>query len=156
MRHLWRRKRRWNISNQIEIMEIGCDGKILSRFRRRAWRTDFRLDDWIYCTLCIHTFRNYRQYSATAILQTFQFTVVHALGFSGVTSRILATDFSEYHCNFKSHMKFSCHSLIPFLPLFCSCQFRRLDSTILDYCSLRPPSDCALGTDHTENTAFYG
>jgi hypothetical protein len=25
-------------------------------------------------------------------------------------------------------MNSSCHSLIPFLPLFCSCQFRRLDS----------------------------
>jgi hypothetical protein len=32
------------------------------------------------------------------------------------------------HCNFKSSMKSSFHSLIPFLPLFCSCQFRRLDS----------------------------
>jgi hypothetical protein len=42
------------------------------------------------------------------------------------TSRILATGQSQ--CNFKSHMKSSCHSLIPFLPLFCSCQFRRLDS----------------------------
>jgi hypothetical protein len=25
-------------------------------------------------------------------------------------------------------MKSSCHSLVPFLPLFCDCQFRRLDS----------------------------
>jgi hypothetical protein len=25
-------------------------------------------------------------------------------------------------------MKSSCHSLVPFLPLFCSCQFQRLDS----------------------------
>jgi hypothetical protein len=32
------------------------------------------------------------------------------------------------HCHFKSHVKSSFHSLIPFLPLFCSCQFRRLDS----------------------------
>jgi hypothetical protein len=32
------------------------------------------------------------------------------------------------HCSFKSHMKFSFHSLIPFLLLFCTCQHRRLDS----------------------------
>jgi hypothetical protein len=32
------------------------------------------------------------------------------------TSRILTTDLSQSHCNFNSHMKSSCHSLIPFLP----------------------------------------
>jgi hypothetical protein len=32
------------------------------------------------------------QYSAIADLQTFQFTVAHALGFSVSTSRLLATD----------------------------------------------------------------
>jgi hypothetical protein len=37
-------------------------------------------------------------YSAIAILHTFQFTVTHALGFSIVTSRILATDLSQSHC----------------------------------------------------------
>jgi hypothetical protein len=35
---------------------------------------------------------------------------------------------SQSHCYFRSHMKSSFHSLIPFLPLFCSCQFQRLDS----------------------------
>jgi hypothetical protein len=59
--------------------------------------------------------RDYRQYSAIAILHTFQFTVTHALGFLVFTSRILATDLSQFHFNFKSHMKSSCHSLIPFL-----------------------------------------
>jgi hypothetical protein len=34
----------------------------------------------------------YRQYSATADLYTFQFTVAHALGFPIFTSRLLATD----------------------------------------------------------------
>jgi hypothetical protein len=67
-------------------------------------------------------------YSATVILHAFQFTTAHALGFSVLTSRILATDLSQYHWNFKSHVKSSLHCLIPFLPLFCSCQFRRLDS----------------------------
>jgi hypothetical protein len=51
---------------------------------------------------------------------------VDQLGFSVFTSRILAMDLSQSH--FKSHMNCSCHSLVPFLPLFCSCQFQRLDS----------------------------
>jgi hypothetical protein len=66
----------------------------------------------------------------------FQFTVAHAVGFSVFTSRILATDLSHSHCNFKSHVKSSLPRLIPFLPLFCSCQLRRLDSTRLDYGSI--------------------
>jgi hypothetical protein len=67
-------------------------------------------------------------YSAIAILHTCQFTVPNALEFLVFTSRIQATDLSQSHCNVKSHMKSSCHSLIHFLPLFCSCQFRRLNS----------------------------
>jgi hypothetical protein len=30
------------------------------------------------------------------------------------------------HCHFKSRMKFYLHSLIPFLPLFCSCQLNSI------------------------------
>jgi hypothetical protein len=87
-----------------------------------TYKTGFGLDDWIYCTLCIHTTWDYRQYSATAILHTFQFTVAHSLGFSVLTSCILVVDLSQSHCHFKSHMKSSFPSLIPFLPLFCNCQ----------------------------------
>jgi hypothetical protein len=54
-------------------------------------------------------------HSAIAILHTSQFTVAHALGFSVFTSRIPATDLSQPHCNFKSHMKYSWYGLIPFL-----------------------------------------
>jgi hypothetical protein len=72
--------------------------------------------DLIYCTLYIHAVRDYRQYSDIAVLHTFQFTVAQALGFSVFTSRILATDLSQSHCNFNSHMKSSWYSLIPFLP----------------------------------------
>jgi hypothetical protein len=72
-------------------------------------------------TIYIHTTRNYRQYSTIAIPRTFQFTVAHALGFSIFTSRILATDLSQSHCHFKSHMESSFHSLIHFFPLFCRC-----------------------------------
>jgi hypothetical protein len=83
----------------------------------------------------IHTTRDYKQYSAIAVVHTLRLTVAHALGFSVFTSRILATGLSQPHCNFKSHMKSSCHSLI--LPChFCSCQFRNLDSTALYCCSI--------------------
>jgi hypothetical protein len=37
------------------------------------------------------------------------------LEFSVFISRILTTDLSQFHCHFKSSMKSSCHSLIPFL-----------------------------------------
>jgi hypothetical protein len=59
---------------------------------------------------------DYRQYSAVAILHTFQFTVAHALGFPAFCNRILATDLSQSHWQFISHMKSSFHSLIHFLP----------------------------------------
>jgi hypothetical protein len=52
------------------------------------------MDDWIYCTLYIHTVRNYTQYSDIADIHTLQFTVTHALGSLASTSRIVATDLS--------------------------------------------------------------
>jgi hypothetical protein len=55
----------------------------------------------------------------------------HALGFSAFIIRILATDLQQSHCNFKAHMKSSFRSLIPVLPLFCNCHFRRLSSAPL-------------------------
>jgi hypothetical protein len=61
-------------------------------------------------TLYIHTTRDYRQYSAIAILHTLQVTVTHSLGFSVLTSRILATDLTQSHCHFTSHM-------VSFVPL---------------------------------------
>jgi hypothetical protein len=77
-------------------------------------QTGFGLGDWIYWHLK-HSPRNYRQYSAIADLHTLQFTVTHAVVFSVFISRILATDLSQSHCNFKLHMKSSSfHSLIPY------------------------------------------
>jgi hypothetical protein len=64
-------------------------------------KTGFGFDDWIYCILYIHANRDYKKYSAIAILHTFQLTVAHALEFSFCTSRILATDLSQSHCNIK-------------------------------------------------------
>jgi hypothetical protein len=52
--------------------------------------TGSKSDDWISVT-SVTISPNYNQYSAIADLQTFHFTVVHALGFSVSTSRILAT-----------------------------------------------------------------
>jgi hypothetical protein len=66
-------------------------------------------------------------YSAISVLHILQFTVPHALWFSVFTSRLLATDLSQSHCNFKLHMKSSLHRLVPSLLLFCDCQFRGLD-----------------------------
>jgi hypothetical protein len=104
--------------------------------------------DWFHCTLYIHN----------SGLHTFQLTFTHALRFSVFTSRILATDLSQSHCHFKTHMKSSWHSIIPFLSLFYSCKFRKLDSllstTVLYSFAYY---DCVLlqpfGKDHTENTA---
>jgi hypothetical protein len=90
-----------------------------------TYKTGFGLNGWIYCTLYIHTVRDCKQYSAIAIVHTLESTVTHALQFSVFTSRILATDLSQFHCNFKLNVKSSYHRLTPFLPLFCSCQFRR-------------------------------
>jgi hypothetical protein len=106
---------------------VTCRGLLVN------YKTSFGLDDWIYWH--IHSVRDYRQYSATADLYTFQFIVTHALGFSVFTSLILATDLSRSQYNFKPHTKSSFHSPIHLLPLLYSCQFRRLDSTRLDYCS---------------------
>jgi hypothetical protein len=99
----------------------------------RVWVTHkrgFRFEDWIYFILYIHTFRDHRQYSAIAILHTFQFTAGDALGFSVFISRILAADLSQSHCNFKSPVKSSVHRLIPSLPFLLS--HLRLPSSELD------------------------
>jgi hypothetical protein len=93
-----------------------------------TYRRGFGLDDCNYCTLYIHMTQDYRQYRVISILHTLQFTVANALGSSVFTSRILATHLSQSHCHFKSNMKPSFHSLIPFLPVSCSCQYRRQDS----------------------------
>jgi hypothetical protein len=47
-----------------------------------TYKTGFGLHDGIYCAIYIHTLRDYRQYSAIAILHTLQFTVAYSLGVS--------------------------------------------------------------------------
>jgi hypothetical protein len=91
---------------QIWVNIVTCRGDLFMGFGS---------DHWIYCSLYtdsseLQAIQRYR-YSTH-----FQFTVAQALGFSVFTTRILATDLSQSHCNLKSHMMSSLHRLIPFLP----------------------------------------
>jgi hypothetical protein len=83
-RPLWKPRHRWVGKSKTGL-------KIIVMFRG-DYRRGFGLDHCIYCTLYIHTTRDYRQYSAIADLHPLQFIVTHALGFSDFTSHILATD----------------------------------------------------------------
>jgi hypothetical protein len=104
--------------------------------------------DWVIGFIAPYTFttRDYRQYSTIAILHIFQFTVPNVLGFSVFTSRILATDLSQSHCNFNSHTKSSWQSIIVFLPVLLnhfqlpSPEFNQILSTTILYSALRPYS----------------
>jgi hypothetical protein len=91
------------------------------------YKTGSGLDDWIYWHF-IHTLRDCRQHRAITDLHTFQFTVTHVLGSSVFTCRILATDLINSLTVTLNHTWSFLHRLIPILPLFCNCQFRRLDS----------------------------
>jgi hypothetical protein len=105
----------------------------------------------LFITPCTITTGDYRQYSAIADLHILQFIVTHALGFSVLTNHILATDLSQSHCNFKTLMKSSSPSIVPFLPLFFNCHLNSIPSSSsgrlaspnrlycrLDYCSILP------------------
>jgi hypothetical protein len=98
---------------------------------------------WFTDTLCINTNWGYTQYSAIADLHTLDFARTHALRFQVFTSRILATDLSQSHCNFNWHMKSYVHRLILFFPSNSSASkfiswpagVPKLDSSLLDYYS---------------------
>jgi hypothetical protein len=106
-------------------------------------------------TLYIYTVRDYRQYGAIAILHTFHFTVTHPLGLPVFTSLILATDLSQSHCNFRSHVKTSWHRLIPFLPfLQLPIPKTRLHSTTLDYCCILRCTPSTSTTPVLLNTSY--
>jgi hypothetical protein len=55
---------------------------------------------------------NYNLYSAIADLQTFHFTVAHALGFSVFTSRLLATDLNTETITSNHYEVFLIHSVL--------------------------------------------
>jgi hypothetical protein len=105
---------------------IHCDDSRLC-----AWLVR-RVLDWMIEFIAPYTFTQLGttcNYRVIAYLHTLQFTAAYALGFPVFTSRILATDLSQSHCRFKSHMKCSFHSLIPFLS-FCN-HLRLLTLSIL-------------------------
>jgi hypothetical protein len=128
------------------------------------YRREFGFDDWICCVLYIHTTRNYRQYSAVAIVHSLQFTVTHALGFSVFTSRILATVSSQSHCEVLLSRPNSFLDISSQSPSTAISRTRpnSLPTSILySFLALHfsPSSDCVLlqliGTDPTVNTVFY-
>jgi hypothetical protein len=83
---------------------------------------------WLDLLQLIHSqFETTGNYSAIAVPHT-HFPPYHCTRFSVFTSGILATGYNRLTVVFKSHMESSFHSLISFLPLFCNCHFRRLDS----------------------------
>jgi hypothetical protein len=86
-------------------------------------KTRFDLGGWIYCTLhsYISGLQALQRYRRSRHFTVHRYTSVF-------TSRILATDLQQSRCHFKLHIKSSLYRLISFLPLFCNCQFRRLDS----------------------------
>jgi hypothetical protein len=87
---------------------------------------------------------NTGNYSAISISTLYR-SLLHPLMSSVFTSRILATGLSQSHFNFKSHVKFSWHSLISFLPFLLNhlcLPSPELYPIALGYCSilLRTPS----------------
>jgi hypothetical protein len=116
--------------NHYNVMSCGHFCTVTCKGVSCAWLW-WWVADWMIGLTVPYTIthiRKYWQYSAITDVHTSQFTVTRALPFSVFTSRILATDLSQPHCNFKSYMKYSCHRIISFSPLFFNCQFRRLDS----------------------------
>jgi hypothetical protein len=92
------------------------------------YRRDFGLDDWIYWHL-INTTPDYRQLQRYYWSTNFRYSSpLHT--HDGFQSSLVVSLQRIYksHCHLKPHMKSSCRNLIPFLPLFSSCQFRKLDS----------------------------
>jgi hypothetical protein len=136
------------------MLYVTCYITDVSQFRglRVIYNTGFGLADWIYWHF-IHITRDYRQYGAITDLRTLQFTFAHAQELSAFTSRILATGFQQSHCHFNSHMESSFHSQIPFLPLFCSYQFRRLDSIRFD--SIPPLPSSYPGRLASRNSTYH-
>jgi hypothetical protein len=119
--------------------------------------------------LYFHTVRDYRHYGTITILLTLQFTAAHdALGLWVFTSHLLAMGLSQSHWHFKSHMKFSLHSLIPFLPLLLNhlglpspnsthFSFNHCSVPLL-FCFSYCPAEHFLKllyNDPTENTIFF-
>jgi hypothetical protein len=133
------------------------------------WRiiTDSVFYDRIYWRLLCTISLNYKQYSDVADLHIFQFTVVHALGFSVYTSRILATDLNtgtitwnyyEVVLSFSSSITLDCRLTrtrpnSPIQSLLCCIPILLVMDSVLISATNRFPL-YSLGSDIMENT-FY-
>jgi hypothetical protein len=115
-------------TNVIEVSEVLIAAKKLKYcYVKRRCVTYRRVFDWM-----IESIDNlYIQLGVTdntaltliyTLCSTPLHTHTHTLGFSGFTSHILATDFNTVGIPV-SHVKSTLHSLILFLPLFCSINF---------------------------------
>jgi hypothetical protein len=89
------------------------------------------------------TFLNYSQYSDNADLNTIQFTVAHALGFSIFTSRFLATDHNTETSTSKHYEVL--------LPLLVQSLW---NSTALCWTQNRTSRGCLLPRTHLNGTAL--
>jgi hypothetical protein len=103
----------------------GLESNILSRVPVLLTYRLFLLE--FFCTLYIHisglpAIQRYR-YSTH-----FQSTVAHALGFSVFTSLSWQRIYHSLTVTSNYTLCLFFQNIIPFLPIFCNCHFRRLDS----------------------------
>jgi hypothetical protein len=91
---------------------------------------------WLTNTYCyVHTFIHFGTTGSTtqSLFYTLSSSPLHTHQDSQSSLVASWQQIFQSHWHFKSYVKSCCDSLIQFLPLFCACQFRRLDSTRLVY-----------------------
>jgi hypothetical protein len=106
----------WDVYSARYSLVIGTE-QGLPKYCLSVWMT-YKTGFWIGWLDLLTPYTHHWELQAIQryrYLHTLQFTIIHTLGFSVFSSRILATDLYRSHCHFKSHMKFSLHSLIHFL-----------------------------------------
>jgi hypothetical protein len=113
----------------------------LLRSRVLDWMIEFI--DTLYTPLRITG-----NYSAIADSHTLQFTVIHPLWFSAITSRNLATDLYQSYCHLKSYIKSSLHLPTQFNSSAPKLMFRQAGASKLDSITelLLPASELFLIT----------
>jgi hypothetical protein len=78
-----------------------------------------------------HSARNYKWNNDIADLRSLQFAVTHTLGFSVFTSRILATDLYQFHCNYNTYKVFKSNDNVQLIRFYLfsiifNCRLKRL------------------------------